>query len=53
LHARKSNDRNGVAPREARGCDIVARSPAERAVFIRRDVTKYEKLVKTAGIRIA
>jgi tripartite-type tricarboxylate transporter receptor subunit TctC len=27
-------------------------SPAEFAAFIKQDLAKYEKLVKTAGIRI-
>jgi len=31
---------------------VVASSPAEFAAFIKQDVVKYAKLVKTAGIRI-
>jgi len=34
------------------GVDVVASSPEEFAAFIRQDVAKYAKLVKTAGIRI-
>lgn len=34
------------------GVDVVASSPAEFAAFIKQDVVKYAKLVKTAGIRI-
>ena len=34
------------------GIDIIGASPAEFAEFIRHDLEKYEKLVKTAGIRI-
>lgn len=36
----------------AQGIDIIGSSPAEFAAFIKQDVAKYEKLVKTAGIRI-
>jgi tripartite-type tricarboxylate transporter receptor subunit TctC len=34
------------------GIDVIGGSPAEFAAFIRQDVAKYAKLVKTAGIRI-
>jgi tripartite-type tricarboxylate transporter receptor subunit TctC len=34
------------------GFDAIGGSPAEFAAFIRQDVAKYAKLVKTAGIRI-
>ncbi|MGE5139166.1 MAG: tripartite tricarboxylate transporter substrate binding protein [Rudaea sp.] len=34
------------------GVDVIASSPEEFAAFIRQDVAKYAKLVKTAGIRI-
>lgn len=36
----------------AQGVDVVASSPAEFAAFIKQDVAKYAKLVKTAGIRV-
>ncbi len=36
----------------AQGIDVIGSSPAEFAAFIKQDVAKYEKLVKTAGIRI-
>ncbi len=36
----------------AQGVNVVASSPTEFAAFIKQDVAKYEKLVKTAGIRI-
>jgi tripartite-type tricarboxylate transporter receptor subunit TctC len=36
----------------AQGVDVVASSPAEFAVFIRQDVAKYAKLIRTAGIRV-
>jgi len=36
----------------AQGVDVVASSPAELAAFVRQDVAKYAKLVKTAGIRV-
>ena len=42
-----------VADRFAvQGIEVIASSPVEFAAFIRQDVAKYEKLVKTAGIRI-
>ena len=42
-----------VAERFAvQGIDVIGSSPAEFAAFIRQDVAKYEKLVKTAGIRM-
>jgi tripartite-type tricarboxylate transporter receptor subunit TctC len=34
------------------GIDVIGGSPAQFAAFIRQDVAKYAKLVKTAGIRI-
>jgi len=34
------------------GVDVIASSPAEFSAFIRQDVAKYAKLIKTAGIRI-
>ena len=36
----------------AQGIDVIGGSSAEFAAFIRQDVAKYAKLVKTAGIRI-
>ena len=36
----------------AQGIDVIGSSPAEFAAFIKQDLAKYEKLVKTAGIRI-
>ncbi|MSP97605.1 MAG: tripartite tricarboxylate transporter substrate binding protein [Betaproteobacteria bacterium] len=50
LHALRSSE---VAERfAAQGIDVIGSSPAEFAVFIKQDLAKYEKLVKTAGIRI-
>lgn len=50
LRALRSTD---VAERfAAQGIDAIGSSPAEFAVFIKQDLAKYEKLVKTAGIRI-
>jgi tripartite-type tricarboxylate transporter receptor subunit TctC len=34
------------------GIDIIGSSPAEFAAFIKQDLAKYERLVRTAGIRI-
>jgi len=34
------------------GFDVIGGSPSEFAAFIRQDVAKYAKLVKTAGIKI-
>ena len=34
------------------GIDVIGGSPADFAAFLRQDVEKYAKLVKTAGIRI-
>jgi tripartite-type tricarboxylate transporter receptor subunit TctC len=34
------------------GIDVIGGSSAEFAAFIRQDVAKYAKLVKTAGIKI-
>ncbi|HKU69592.1 MAG TPA: tripartite tricarboxylate transporter substrate binding protein [Burkholderiales bacterium] len=36
----------------AQGVDVVASPPVEFAAFIKQDVAKYAKLVKTAGIRV-
>jgi tripartite-type tricarboxylate transporter receptor subunit TctC len=36
----------------SQGVDIIASSPEEFAAFIRKDVVKYEKLIKSANIRI-
>jgi tripartite-type tricarboxylate transporter receptor subunit TctC len=36
----------------AQGVDVVASPPPEFAAFIKQDVAKYAKLVKTAGIRV-
>ena len=36
----------------AQGVDVIASTPAELAAFIRQDLVKYEKLVKSAGLRI-
>ena len=36
----------------AQGVDVIGNSPAEFATFIKQDVVKYEKLVKSAGIKI-
>ena len=36
----------------AQGIDVIGGSPADFAAFIRQDVAKYAKLVKTAGISI-
>ena len=36
----------------AQGIDVIGGSPADLAAFIKQDVAKYAKLVKTAGIRI-
>ena len=36
----------------AQGVDVIGNSPAEFAAFIKQDVVKYEKLVKSAGITI-
>ena len=36
----------------AQGVDTIGNSPAEFAAFIKLDVVKYEKLVKSAGIKI-
>ena len=37
---------------KAQGIEVIGGSPAEFAAFIRQDVAKYAKLVKTAGIRV-
>ena len=34
------------------GIDVIGGSPAEFAAFLRQDVAKYAKLVKTAGIKV-
>ena len=36
----------------AQGVDVIGSSPAELAAFIKQDLVKYEKLVKSAGLRI-
>jgi tripartite-type tricarboxylate transporter receptor subunit TctC len=36
----------------AQGIEVIGSSPAEFAAFIKQDIAKYEKLVKTAGIRV-
>lgn len=36
----------------AQGVDVIGNTPAEFAVFIKQDIEKYAKLVKTAGIKI-
>jgi tripartite-type tricarboxylate transporter receptor subunit TctC len=36
----------------AQGVDTIGNTPAEFAAFIKQDVVKYEKLVKSAGIKI-
>ena len=36
----------------AQGVDIIGGTPAELAAFIRQDLAKYDKLVKSAGLRI-
>jgi tripartite-type tricarboxylate transporter receptor subunit TctC len=37
---------------KVQGIDVIGGSPADFAAFIRQDVAKYAKLVKTAGIKI-
>jgi tripartite-type tricarboxylate transporter receptor subunit TctC len=37
---------------KVQGFDVIGGSPAEFAAFIRQDIAKYAKLVKTAGIKI-
>jgi tripartite-type tricarboxylate transporter receptor subunit TctC len=37
---------------KVQGFEVIGGSPADFAAFIRQDVAKYAKLVKTAGIRI-
>jgi tripartite-type tricarboxylate transporter receptor subunit TctC len=34
------------------GVDVIASSPEEFAAFIRKDVAKYEKLIKSANIHV-
>lgn len=36
----------------AQGVDVIAGTPAELAAFIRQDIAKYGKLVKSAGIKV-
>ena len=36
----------------AQGVDVIGGTPAELAAFIKQDIVKYEKLVKSAGLRI-
>ena len=36
----------------SQGVDVIASSPEEFAAFIKRDVAKYERLIKTANIHI-
>jgi len=37
---------------KVQGIDLIGGTPADFAAFIRQDVAKYAKLVKTAGIKI-
>ncbi len=43
---------DAVARFKVQGFDVIGGSPADLAAFIRQDVAKYAKLVKTAGIKI-
>jgi tripartite-type tricarboxylate transporter receptor subunit TctC len=36
----------------AQGVDIIASTPEEFSAFVRKDVAKYEKLIKSANIRV-
>ena len=36
----------------SQGVDVIGGSPAELAAFIKQDLLKYEKLVKSAGLRV-
>jgi tripartite-type tricarboxylate transporter receptor subunit TctC len=36
----------------SQGVDVIAGSPAELAAFIKQDLVKYDKLVKSAGLRV-
>jgi tripartite-type tricarboxylate transporter receptor subunit TctC len=36
----------------SQGVDIIASTPEEFAAFVRKDVAKYEKLIKSANIRV-
>jgi tripartite-type tricarboxylate transporter receptor subunit TctC len=55
LHAEMSKalrTRDLIDKFAAQGIDVIGGSPVEFAAFIRGDVAKYAKLVKTAGIKI-
>ena len=55
LHAEMSKavrSRDLIDKFAAQGIDVIGGSPAEFAAFIRGDIAKYAKLVKTAGIKI-
>ena len=36
----------------SQGVDVIGGTPAELAAFIKQDLVKYEKLVKSAGLRV-
>jgi len=36
----------------SQGVDVIAGSPAELSTFIKQDLVKYDKLVKSAGIKL-
>jgi tripartite-type tricarboxylate transporter receptor subunit TctC len=36
----------------AQGVDVIGGTPAELAAFVKQDIVKYDKLVKSAGIKI-
>jgi tripartite-type tricarboxylate transporter receptor subunit TctC len=36
----------------SQGVDVIAGTPAELAAYIRQDLVKFEKLIKSAGIKI-
>ena len=36
----------------SQGVDVIAGSPAELAAFIKQDLVKYDKLVKSAGLKV-
>jgi tripartite-type tricarboxylate transporter receptor subunit TctC len=41
-----------VGRMNAQGVDVIGSTPAELAAFIKQDLVKYEKLVKSAGLKI-